>query len=316
MRVRSIELSLVLLCGVSGCSRDSVGDLDLGIAHGPVDDLSTTGDLPTSGDLATTIDLAAGGDAAQASDASQPVDTSAIANAPGLTLWLDAAKGRTYITVPVTHEMVLTGWADQSGRHHDTSIDARYAPTWVASATGFNGLPAWQFACAATDPLGSCSFGTSLTTAADAMNADDFYVAVVASFTNGALSAPAPFFRDLTNTDGFILNANGLDGAFNVGGVELYQTSSTRFTAEGAYNDGTTRLIAGQRVAGTSTIRLNGAVKATHVDPANVAFIDAMVRIGDVSFRGSIAEVVVIRGVLPDNIRDAVESTLMTKYAL
>lgn len=248
-----------------------------------------------------------------------------IAALSGLVLWLDAAKGATYGAID--GGTALQGWADQSSAHNDMKTAfPDSVPTLTTTAT-FHGHAAFQFDSEEfwVDGAagGSLDFGT-----------DDLFVAVVGAFSNST-DTRGTFFADSVfglEGAGFLFRGNGLSGADNTNGLELLGaplTEDGEYTTDvdvtAPYNDGVARVYCAQRVSGTATVRVGGSVVGTQSGNANAAISgDSILEIGtylntslgsDV-LEGSIAEVLVIRGVLADADRGAVETYLMSKYGL
>ncbi len=245
-----------------------------------------------------------------------PLPDGGISSLSGLVLWLDAAKGIT------KNGSSVTAWADQSSAKNDANA-AKVAPAYSASA--INKLPAVTFDA-------NTQTGMLVTDSATLQwGTGDYLIEIVSDFTNdpknGNSTGMGSFFSKVGKSSGIIFFANDYDIKSQAISAGLFaaEDQNTTLTFASAYNDGTARLYALQRVGNVVNLRVNAAQVATFTEssPVDVSATGFDIGIGvfppQANFallNGDIAEVVAIKGATTNNDLAALESYLKTKYAL
>lgn len=235
----------------------------------------------------------------------------------GIVLWLDGTRGVQ------TSGDALTRWEDQSGLKNDAAPPATgsTAPVFVANAIG--AAPAVRFdgtSYLVIPDDASLQFGTG-----------DFLIAVVARHTTPVNvgwgyglfyiknELPSPF-------TGPALLANTEERTTQLAAQIAYHQATIE-TAQSGFNDGQPRVLVLRRRASAGVasleIRVNGATAAITTGSAYAADISAPGRpvtlAGTPDMQnivGDIAEVVAIKGAIPDSDVTALEGYLETKYSL
>src|SRR6185436_6050435 len=232
---------------------------------------------------------------------------------PGLVLWLEAGVGITLDFGSVSR------WEDRSGHgNHAVQDVATMRPTLVIRS-GHKVLvfePGGVVMRVADHP--SLQWGT-----------DDWAVFIVASTTN-ALDDSALFIRKqdaLFPYQGWMFTTTSLDAHEQGAGKLCVQLRylDVRLCSNGSdYNRGALVLFGVQRTDGDLlTVRVNGsATGPKHVPVLDVSAPGQDLFIGGhgsqptFQLKGTIAEVVAVRGLLADTDRDALERHFLEKYGL
>jgi hypothetical protein len=227
------------------------------------------------------------------------------ASLPGLSLWLDAAKG------VVGSASAVVGWKDQSSNQNDFVLMEA-----VVDANAVNGLPAIEianpeFSATSLDPsiqmAPSLGFGTG-----------DFLVEVVATWVGAGtifettVTSPGSAFQ--LNTDGTYLFAAEVGNA-----VDLVEVSSRGTTP---VLDGFFHLMGARRTGSADStklqVRIDGALKGSATSAVYDADLQAAATgariVGGIQPR--IAEIIVVKGTISADDFARLESHLLTKYGL
>lgn len=245
----------------------------------------------------------------------------------GLVLWLDASKG---VTSDGSNR--VTAWNDQSGKgNHATYVpnDASVAVAPLLIANGVNGRPAVQFG----NPGGASS--TARLQVADSaslrLGTGDFYVSVVAMWTNGDPGTPN------SNVWGTLYHK--ADYPAYTGGVHFFGSFPDPVTdgtlgggtsagvnvksATMKLNNGTWRQLAFVRVNGAISVRVNGTTDGTptanataNCDATSVAAYIGSIANDNHTLQGKIAEMILVSGTMSSKDVADVESYFKVKYGL
>jgi hypothetical protein len=221
---------------------------------------------------------------AGSTDAGKP--SFSVANLPGLTLWLDAAKGISLLGGSVSK------WADQSGKGNNATSGSGMVPPTVL-ASGANGLPAINFSGAETD----------MNFPASTLGTGDFLLEMVADY--GTDVGQNPLFFAGTNSM-FTIAGPSASSKFVVGATLVPGTDSPGLHLYGARRTGS-----GSNA--TAEIRLNGA---THATMTAQGFSQVLGALETMSGQANISELVVVTGTTSASDLAALEGYLKTKYGL
>ena len=235
----------------------------------------------------------------------------------GLVLWLDGTRG-----VQTSGE-ALTSWEDQSGLKNDAMPSATGSgdPVFVANAIGT--APVVRFdgtSYLVIQDDASLQFGTG-----------DFLIAVVARHATpvnigwgyGLFYIKYELALPFT---GPALLANTEERTTQIAAQIAYHQASIE-TAQSGLNDGQPRVLVMRRRAspglGSLELRVNGATSAINTGSAYTADVSAPGRPVFIAgtpdmqnIMGDIAEVVAVKGAIPDAEVTALEGYLETKYGL
>jgi hypothetical protein len=301
-----------------GCRRSS--PLADGVRDGAVDWELPGGaeEMPadTAGETTETVSEAGAGAEAAPPEDMRPASQAVSTLGDRLVVWLDAGKS----VEPRLGSLSM--WTDQSGRgNHAINPTAGSGPTPALELDAINGLPAVQFA-ADTDRLiipdsASLHFGLDDVIAAVVLK----HQSAVAPYSRIVLSKPQP----VEPFDGLGLLVN-FEGGFGAGAQIAYRQLAVTYTPpSGTFADNVARLYVFRRAENALELRVNGrsvgltsALRgALPVDLTNAANLN----IGGPgsafqALRGSIAEIVIVRGSVAGAELAALEEYLVSKYRL
>jgi hypothetical protein len=238
-----------------------------------------------------------------------------IKSVTGLSLWLDAAQG-----VTADGAGLVSKWADQSGNGNDAvQANAKVQPLQVAQ--GINNKPSIRFT---TNPNSPPFPNMSVPDAPSLqLGTGDFYIASVVRWSNGngALGMIVSKQNVANPFAGYAMYMN-FPSAGHAGG-QLDANTNVGSTLA-SLNDNTPRQYAFVRSGGTASIRVNGASDGTLAntnvtsDATGVALSIGGLTTGNGlhPLAGDIAELIIVKGSITTNNRDAIESYLKAKYGL
>ena len=245
----------------------------------------------------------------------------------GLSLWLEASKG---VTSDGSNR--VNAWNDQSGKGNHALFVANDASSAIAPlliANGVNSRPAVQFG----NPGGSPS-ATRMEIADSAslrLGTGDFYISVVAMWTNGDPGTPNSNVWGLLYHKADAPNYTG--GAHFFGSFPDPVTDGTlgggssagikTLTATKKLNNGVFRHLAFVRSSGTLTVRVNGTVDGApttgataNCDAPNIAAYIGALPNDYHQLQGKIAELILVKGPMSTKDVADLEAHLKAKYAL
>jgi hypothetical protein len=294
---------------IAGGTRDAAIEWSLpGWEEEPPTDASDVAGEDATADVAP--------DAAPSPDAKLPSSQAVTALSDRLVLWLDAGQG----VEPRAGS--LSTWTDQSGRgNHAINPKAGNGGTPGLVMNAINGLPAVQFE-ADTDRL-VVADSTSLH-----FGLDDVIAAVVMKHK----SAQAAYSRIVLSKQqpqspfiGLGLFVNW-DNGFGAGAQLVYTQVAVNYSPPGGtFADDLPRLYLFRRAENQLELRVNGrsvglnsALRSgSPVDLTNAASLNIGGQGSDFqALRGSIAEIVIVRGSVAGAELVALEEYLMAKYRL
>lgn len=273
------------------------------------------GDSSTPGPDASQPDTGCTGAACVDASVDSPVSDAPPAftpkTLPGLVLWLEGSQG-----LDTAGSKVLK-WHDQSGKGNDASS--------ASGSTGpLTGLmlskPALQF-----NQDSRLEIADNATLQWDT---GDFVLELVTSYSNPIPDAGyvyGEFYFKQTNSGVFpgvvLVGNSGIDKTAKIGiGLD---NATYVYTSASTYNDGTPRLIGTRRKGTTLEVRINGVVAGTVTNSAvarDVSAVGSGVAIGGqiglTALKGSIAEVIAIKGPTSDGDLAALEAYATKKYGL
>ena len=237
----------------------------------------------------------------------------------GTVLWLDAGQNVT------TAQSKVSLWSDSSGKNNNAAqANATFQPTLVSGVV--NGKPIVRF---------NGSVALSINDSATLQWAtDDFYIAIVASYTNST-TASTPYGMLLSKqTATSPYTGPSMWGNFPFPSLssrvalQIQDTNGNYVqTSADAQNNGTMRLYVTRRYGGTNLeMRVNGVTSGagTQSTNLNVSAPGRPMNIGGVAgalsvsqaLTGDIAEIVAVRGTLTAQELMNLETYLKTKYGL
>lgn len=230
---------------------------------------------------------------------------------PGLVLWLEGSLGLN------TAGTKVNKWSDQSGKGNDATA----ASGSTGPVTGLlQSKPSLQFNLDSTLELAD--------SATLQWDTGDFLLEMVASYSNTIPDASyvyGEFYFKQTNSGVFpgvvFVGNSGIDKTAKVGiGLD---NATYVYSSASNLNDGTARLIATRRKGTTLEVRINGVVAGTVTNAGvarDVSAVGSGVRIGGIigltALKGSIAEVIAVKGPTSDGDLAALEAYATKKYGL
>ena len=226
-------------------------------------------------------------------------------------LWLEGSLGLN------TAGSKVNKWSDQSGKGNDATA----ASGSTGPVTGLlQSKPSLQFNLDSTLELAD--------NATLQWDTGDFLLEMVAAYSNTIPDAGYVYgefyFKQLNSGvfPGVVLVGNSSVDKTGKIGVGLDSTTYV-YSSASNLNDGTPRLIATRRKGTTLEVRINGVVAGTVTNSAvarDVSAVGSGVRIGGIigltALKGSIAEVIAIKGPTSDGDLAALEAYATKKYGL
>jgi hypothetical protein len=311
---------------VSGCFSNRGGSSGSGEGGGSASTSATGAGSGSGGNTANAAGAGGegGGGGAGAGSTSSSTGAGGEGGAPAggaaptllgsrLVVWLDGEKG----VISSSGKVIV--WADQSGSENDALSPASGGGTAPTRQTdGIGGRPAIQFASDTAylriPDSASLHFGT-----------DEIVAAAVLRHTSGLASESrivvTKQWLDFPYVGmGLFVNYSGGVGA---GAQVIYspQVAASFAPATGTYADDQPRLVVFHRAGEQLELRINGASVAITGGGGIDLSTSAEVRIGGQgaafqALRGSIAEIMVVRGAISGGELGELEHYLMEKYQL